>query len=68
MQPVSRGLEASPVCTDLIVLLRALAAAGEKGSRLAKMPKRLECVEVRAGSLACGALRPGQCQTLQAGL
>lgn len=68
MQPVSRGLEASPVCTDLIVLLGALAAAGQKGNRLAKMPKRLECVEMRAGCLACGALRPGQCQTLQAGL
>lgn len=50
MQPVSWGLEASPVCTDLVVLLRALSAAGQKGNRLAKMPRRLECVEMRAPS------------------
>lgn len=46
------GLGASPVCTDLIVLLRALSAAGQTGNGLAKMPKRLECVEMRAPSSA----------------
>lgn len=50
MQPMSRGLGASPVCTDLIVLLRAVSAAGQKGNRLAKMPKRLERVEMKAPS------------------
>lgn len=44
------GLGASPVCTDPIMLLRALSAAGEMGNGLAKMPKRLECVEMRAPS------------------
>lgn len=50
MQPVSWGLWASPVCTDLIVLLRALSAAGPTGNGLAKIPKRLERVDRRAPS------------------
>lgn len=43
-------LGASPVCTDFIMLLRAMSAASQKGNRLAKMPKRLECVEMRTPS------------------